>query len=160
MAQTKIIVSGDMLEVYEYDNPYFNDYNELFAWSYTRPDPQSFEERYKASRNRTKNRIKRLIQANVKAWGCVPVLFTLTFAKNITSLSEANRRFRLYNQRFSRVVMDLGHQKPKYISIVEFQKRGAVHYHRLNIYVLYDGAEVVLLPESLAEYHTRNNPFF
>lgn len=131
MSQTKIIRSGDMLEVYEYDNPYFEDFRELFSWSYTRPDEKTPEERARSSRAKTKNRIKRLIQANVKAWGCAPILITYTFAENVSNLDDAHKKFRLYTQRLHRYLLRIGFQQAKYIAIVEFQKRGAVHYHAI-----------------------------
>lgn len=118
-----------MIEVYEFDNPYFEDISSLFASSYTRPAEKSPEENLRASRSRTRNRIKRLISANVDAWGCMPILITYTFKENVTDLTEANKRFRLYTQRLHRYLDGLGYSPAKYISIVEFQQRGAVHYH-------------------------------
>jgi len=146
MATTKVIVSGNMLEVYEYDSSYFNDFAETFAWSYTRPDSKTGEERARSSRSKTKNRIKRLIQANVKSWGCVPVLITYTFKENVSDLEKANAFFRLYTQRLHRFLARLGYFSAKYIAIVEFQKRGAVHYHVIYFNLPY----IVGIKESLA----------
>jgi len=44
-------------------------------------------------------------------------------------IKEANKFFKLFNLRFKHYLNKNGFAKAKYISIVEFQKRGAVHYH-------------------------------
>lgn len=52
---------------------------------------------------------------------------TLTFAENVTCLDYANKEFKKFIQRLNRFVrLDLGIQ---YAGVIEFQKRGAVHYH-------------------------------
>lgn len=129
MADIKIIQSGNLVEVYEYENDFFDDFNDLFAWDLVR-DTRTNLERIRQSVSRSRNRIKRLIEANVRAYnGFKPVLVTYTFAENVTSLPVANKVFRLYTQRLHRYFTKLGYSSLKYISIVEFQKRGAVHYH-------------------------------
>jgi len=51
----------------------------------------------------------------------------LTFAENMTDLKIANKLFRAFIRRLNK----LFNLKTKYISVIEFQKRGAVHYHVL-----------------------------
>lgn len=122
----KVIQSGKEVEVYKYENDYFSDFNEMFKWSYTRPvDEKTSEEKFRSSRSRTKNRLRRLISSNVKKWGQPPILVTYTFAKNERDIAVANRVFRNFTQRVNRY---FGF-KLKYVSVPEFQKRGAVHYH-------------------------------
>ena len=55
---------------------------------------------------------------------------TLTFAKNLTDLTEANKAFNIYITRVRKYCMDQGRQF-YYLAIPEFQNRGAVHYHML-----------------------------
>ncbi len=122
----KVIKSGKELEVYEYSNTLgLNDFSDLFAWRVDFMDNKSIEERYRSSKARTKNRLRRLIASNVGEWGQPPILVTYTFKENIKSVSYANRLFRNYTQRINRF---FGF-KLKYVSVIEFQKRGAVHYH-------------------------------
>lgn len=83
-------------------------------------------EKREDSVNRTKQNVFRLVHSNVGKWGDYrAVFFTLTFKKNITDPQEANKLFRLF-------IMRLNHKlgtKLEYVAIIEFQVRGAVHYH-------------------------------
>lgn len=126
MTRFKVIQSGKEVEVYKFENDFFDDFTDLFRSSYTRPDEQkTSEEKFRSSRSRTKNRLRRLISSNVGKWGQPPILVTYTFAENLKDLPTANHYFRNYTQRVNRA---LGF-KLKYLSVPEFQKRGAVHYH-------------------------------
>lgn len=52
---------------------------------------------------------------------------TLTFAENVTDLDQAHTEFDKFNKRMRRKYGDY-----KYAAVVEFQKRGAVHYHTIS----------------------------
>ena len=53
---------------------------------------------------------------------------TLTFKENITDLKIANNLFKKFIQRLRyKIRKDF-----KYLAVIEFQKRGAVHYHMLS----------------------------
>ena len=52
---------------------------------------------------------------------------TLTHKENLTDVNESNIFFRKFIRKIRRKNENL-----KYLSIVEFQKRGAVHYHTLS----------------------------
>lgn len=73
---------------------------------------------------RSKLECQRLAKANIKAW---KTFITLTFSENITSVEDANKRFRYFIDKVRRVKKDF-----KYLCITEFQKRGAIHYHLLT----------------------------
>lgn len=72
---------------------------------------------------RSKLQCQRLAKANINDW---KTFITLTFAKNITDIDSANKRFRYFIDKVQRIKKDL-----KYLCITEFQKRGAIHYHLL-----------------------------
>jgi len=74
---------------------------------------------------KSKSEIRRLINSNIDAWGQKPKFLTLTFADNVTDVKTANYEFKKFRQRLE-YHFDL---KLKYVVVVEFQKRGAVHYH-------------------------------
>lgn len=74
--------------------------------------------------NRSKFNMQRLIKSNEKIF---KTFLTLTFAENITSLSEANKVFHSWTVMIRRVFPDFA-----YVGVPEFQKRGAVHYHLLT----------------------------
>jgi len=53
---------------------------------------------------------------------------TLTFKENIKDLKQANREYKKFLQRLRyKTRKDF-----KYLAVIEFQKRGAVHYHMLS----------------------------
>jgi len=106
--------------------------------TYTRPkyihknnDRLSFEAKRKESRrddslSRTRQKIYQLVHCNHYAHGHHPAIFlTLTFKKNITDLKQANYEYKLFIER----LVTRANKKLKWLAIIEFQKRGAVHYH-------------------------------
>lgn len=52
---------------------------------------------------------------------------TLTFAENMMDLKVANREFKKFIQRLRYQYKDF-----KYLAVIEFQKRGAIHYHMIS----------------------------
>lgn len=71
--------------------------------------------------SRTRNNVRRLSLANFDNGS---KFVTLTFADNITSISEANVYWASFIRRLKRKF-----GRFKYMAVIEFQKRGAVHYH-------------------------------
>ncbi len=73
---------------------------------------------------RTKFTCQRLAKANAKEWKS---FITLTYADNMQDIPQAKKDFEYF-------VTNIKKKKPdfKYISIIEFQKRGAVHFHLLS----------------------------
>jgi hypothetical protein len=60
-----------------------------------------------------------------------PVFVTLTFANNIEDIKYANREYSKFIQRLNLFVTKKKKSFLKYVVAIEFQKRGAVHYHVL-----------------------------
>lgn len=58
----------------------------------------------------------------------IPIFIILTFAENITNTETANYEFTKFIQRFNYEII---HKKSylQYSVVIEFQKRGAIHYH-------------------------------
>jgi len=77
----------------------------------------------RADRNitRTRNMVRRLALANFDSGS---KFITFTFAENISEVSAANVKWRAFMQRMRRKYGTF-----KYMAVIEFQKRGAVHYH-------------------------------
>jgi len=143
----KVIISGDIIEVYEYEKmPYQltgkynnNDQSEI-DWinEYEKELDKRYDDlsdeikhilsvvdgRMESSITRTRNMIRRLILANFDNGS---KFVTLTFRDNVTELAEANKYFDKFIKRLRRKYKGF-----KYIAVVEFQKRGAVHYHMLS----------------------------
>ncbi|KIH50770.1 hypothetical protein ANCDUO_19147, partial [Ancylostoma duodenale] len=145
-----MVISGDVVEMYEYEKPILtgkdavdkkrkkNPQDDAPEW--VRSDPEGSEDvtdvRARAfALNRARKKIRRLINANVYRHpdenGEVfkPVFMTLTFAENQTEVDAANKEFKRFIQRLNHAVYGRGQTGLKYVTVIEFQKRGAVHYH-------------------------------
>lgn len=83
--------------------------------------------RFKSSVQRSKRNLRRLIHANPDLCRFV----TLTYADNMTDRDRGFRDFKNFMKRLRYRFPDV-----KYISVVEYQDRGAVHFHLLiNLYI-------------------------
>lgn len=120
----RLVLSGETFELYDYEKPYF------YNWA---PEKKSRAAatakalfRRRDNLITARSRIRRLINTNKAAWGSRLKFITYTFAKNISDLKEANLMWAEYMRR-----MRTEHGPMKYLAVVEFQKRGAIHYHVL-----------------------------
>jgi len=148
----KMIVTGNVIEVYEMDQkPY-----QLFQVPREKPHQEWIEEweeelanrtledrlanvqnlmdmvriteehnrRHSANISRTRNMVRRLALANFDSDS---KFVTFTFAENIQSIPEAN-------QLWKKFILRLRYKYGgfKYLAVLEFQKRGAVHYHMIS----------------------------
>ncbi|MGG0757595.1 rolling circle replication-associated protein [Brevibacillus laterosporus] len=75
--------------------------------------------------NRTRMMIRRLALMNFDT--SKSKFLTFTFRENVTDLTEANKEWDKFIKRLRRRYGDF-----KYLNVIEFQKRGAVHYHMLS----------------------------
>ena len=66
---------------------------------------------------------------NMKGKTYPAVFTTLTFEKNETDIILANEEFTKYIQRLNYSITGQKEAYAKYVCVIEFQKRGAVHYH-------------------------------
>lgn len=143
MGHTKTIQSGNQIEVWNYERelPYIAHGPRKKKQIHT--DLYSFKTVLKRRDNisRQKKNFVRLVQANL-AGTDAPIFLTLTM-REVVEISEANKSF----NRFSTKIRQRLGKEIRYISVPEFQKRGAVHFH-----VLIWGLEENLIK---TERHTR-----
>ena len=118
----KIFRFGSVTEIYNYEKPVY-----LGKKTKGRPKLSCNIEVKKINRekvsSRIRNNVRRLILNNFDE-SCR--FITLTFKENITDLRIANREFKKFIQRLRYQYSDF-----KYLAVIEFQQRGAVHYHML-----------------------------
>ena len=74
---------------------------------------------------RSRQLIYDIVQSNLGVFSNPPIFVTLTFKENITDLKLANTYFRAGIRRLNTFFS----LKLVYLSVVEFQERGAIHYH-------------------------------
>lgn len=127
----KIIVSGNVVEVYNYENRIWFDFKDSDKMGRIVCDNQ---ETKKANRekilNRARTNIRRLVNCNVQKNS---KFITLTFKDNITDIKTANYEFMKFIQRLKYKL----NKNFKYLTVIEFQKRGAVHYHIIFFDIAY-----------------------
>ena len=129
----KIIQSGDIIEIYEYSEGYLKGYENNNANSGRKIGYKSenYEEHRKQVLQRAKKNLRRLINANVGQYGkeFTAKFLTLTFKDNVKDLDKANYEFKKFIQRLNYYCFGVKKNNLKYTCVVEFQKRGAIHYH-------------------------------
>ena len=130
----KIIQSGDIIEIYEYSEGYLKGYklseNEINNRSCSENNQDDTDSRER-SLKRAKANLRRLINANVGQYGkeFTAKFLTLTFRDNVQDIKQANYEFTKFIQRLNYLVFGTKKANLKYTCVVEFQKRGAIHYH-------------------------------
>ena len=121
----KVIVSGNIVEVYDYEKPIIAGYSIKDNYKCGRCFEASEEDK-QINRgkvfNRAKRDIRRLVNCNIQENS---KFITLTFVDNITDLKLANYEWKKFKQRLE---TKIGY-KLQYVVVIEFQKRGAIHYH-------------------------------
>lgn len=137
MGYTKMIVAGETLELYEYEkniSPFAGKRvraqkgNGLSSVASDRGTLQPTEPKGKRpdSARRASVAFRRLVASNLGR-DDRPLLFTLTWAENLTDLRRAYAHFTAFIQalryKYGRSF--------RYVAVPEFQKRGAVHFHAL-----------------------------
>jgi len=123
--QKKLVVSGKFIEIYNYEKPIFKGLlSKIGGHGNGRVSSGGESERTKENLDRTRTALRRLINSNPH----LDKFITLTFKKNITAIPQANYEFKKFRQRFQYEMT----KQLSYIAVIEFQKRGAVHYHVLS----------------------------
>jgi len=132
MSHVKVIKSGDIIEVYNYERSISQKIKSGRRKSFKQRDSRPLSSRPDNIRRRCKS-FTRLVQSNLIG-STSPALFTFTVSEVVgikwgyEYLAQFWRRLRSNDIKIER-----------YISVPEFQKRGAVHFHimvwGLNEYV-------------------------
>ena len=121
---TKVIQSGNVLELYEYKNPIKSGFSG--GKGGRKKDSNIAKEEKEENREKVLNRarrdLRRIVNSNVEKYS---KFLTLTFADNVKDISYANNEFKKFIKRLN-YYLDF---KVAYSGVIEFQKRGAVHYH-------------------------------
>lgn len=127
----KLIVLGEYREKIKFTFPYFWNFQ---SKPIIKSSNSKNKERTDLSIARARKSLYRIIMTNLNSKQKNKNLFvTFTFKKNETDIKKANYEFKKFIQRF---YFFMG-AKYKYITVIEFQKRGAVHYHTLFFDVPY-----------------------
>lgn len=135
----KVIVSGHIIEVYEFEKPiqkknkpkgstpaFDGETGEVLSGL-----PKTPEQAKKDNARRAKTNLRRLVISNFDE---NDKFLTLTFRENITDVAYAQNEFNKFLKRLKRYCAKIRpspYWELKFVKVVEFQKRGAVHFHLL-----------------------------
>ena len=123
--KTKVVISGDIIEVYDYENSVPYGYTDTKKGSSGRQVIASLEDQEKNREkvlSRARKNLRRIINSNVQKYS---KFLTLTFKDNVQDLGVANYEFKKFILR-----VNYNYKiKLKYSVVIEFQERGAIHYH-------------------------------
>ena len=134
--KSKITISGNIFELYNYEKAVWNGSLPQSKCKSGTGIRSKDGKRSEGSFYRAKGKLMRLIDANIGEYSDAsnkklrPRFLTFTFAENITEIEKANSEFTKFIRKFNHA---LGYKNNhiKYVAVIEFQKRGAVHYHVL-----------------------------
>ena len=121
----KYVITGHVLEVYTYDY-YIHGKGGFSGTAKGQAELESSLKNYANTNQRRRDKIRRLACTNFN--NKYDKFLTLTFAENKTDIEECNLLFKNFIKRlkYTYQLKDL-----KYLAVIEFQERGAVHYHVL-----------------------------
>lgn len=119
---TKVVVSGSVIEVYQYDKPPLLRKGQIETEDEEKED-RTLERRKQTARE-ARNMVRRLVLSNFDNGS---KFITLTFAEDIQDVREANKVFKKFIQR-----MRYKYGQFKYVAVIEFTKAGRVHYHMMS----------------------------
>ena len=118
----KAIVSGHVIEIYQYEKPVYSDYELNKIRQHEGRRQEASEDNREKCSNRAARTVRRLVNSNI---AINSKFLTLTFADHVTDLKKANYEFKKFKQRFEYY---LG-VRIKYLCVPEFTKKGRIHYH-------------------------------
>lgn len=118
-----VISANHIIEVYSYEKVLYKDFES--SGGRTKKTGKDVLKNRKDSTYRARERVRRLASAN---FSNKDKFLTLTFAENETDIQKCNAYFKNFIKRLK---YKTDKKDLKYIAVVEFQKRGAVHYHVL-----------------------------
>lgn len=125
----KVFISGNIVEIYRYDKNIPFGYKDSKRKGLKGRSSVASEENKSINRekvcNRAKNDLTRLINSNYIKGSSR--FITLTFRENVQDFNYANKEFNKFIKRFNYY---LGYSV-QYTVVVEFQERGAIHYHAI-----------------------------
>lgn len=132
----KIVISGNIVEVYKYEKGYLKGFTLSDAQRENKGrkvdyKSDNYTEHRKQALQRAGRDLRRLINCNVNAYGkqFTSKFLTLTFDKNVQDLEYANKEFMLFIKRLNYQLFKTKKANVKYSVVIEFQKRGSIHYH-------------------------------
>ncbi len=133
----RIALSGNFLELYEFENPIYYDFPAERKRSIVpNENGKEKEDSRKRSRGRSRKMVKRLVYSNFNQWldesqnPYYSKFLTLTFREKILEVWEGNKEFTLFIKRLNYFIFQSKKSVIQYLAVIEFQPTSKrVHYH-------------------------------
>lgn len=124
--QIKYVISGSVIERYTYEK------NQFVGFEGKNKDGKKTKGLSSAeNRSATLGRARKTVMRTINSNPCLNKFLTLTFEENVTDLNYSNNELKKWIKRVNYQVFNTKKSEMKYVAVIEFQKRGAVHYHIL-----------------------------
>lgn len=128
------IITGNIIEIYTYENYCCGKGQEKGVSGRDFEIETTFNTKnsnYDKTISRRNNTVRRLACANFNRYNSK--FLTLTFKDNCTNLKYTNTEFLKFIKRLKNYIKSNfdNNFKLQYLAVIEFQQRGAVHYHML-----------------------------
>lgn len=117
----KVYISGNRVEIYKY-NGYQHIGGEPLNIEGKSTNGSNKEKNRKTTLNKARNNIIRLVNSNPD----MQTFITLTYKENMQDLSKSKKHVNYFFKKLSKDNPNL-----KYLYVLEYQERGAIHYHIL-----------------------------
>lgn len=139
MSNNKVILCSDIIENYSFEKPYFYNSAPLPRDTSQGKNTTTCDRQKKLNLARTRDLLRRLINSNIKK-NIQSQFLTLTYQINQTNRNQSLNDYR----KFIRNINNHLNTNLKYITVIEKQKRGAIHFHSL------------ILNSTLTDTHEKN----
>lgn len=124
--QVRYVISGDIIEQYTYEKNQYKGFESNNKKGKNKGSVSSVENR-KQTLSRARKEVMRTINSNPD----LNKFLTLTFEENVKDLDFSNNELKKWVKRVNYHCFHTKKSKMKYVAVIEFQERGAVHYHIL-----------------------------
>jgi len=133
----KLKITGDKLVYTQYEKDFAVGPNP-YARNKRPRDPNKPKTFRRYIIRKAKQTVVDLINTNCNAYinpktkkSFAPTFATFTFAQNLQDIPQAKKLFRDFIRRLSRNITDDASQQSylQYLGVIEFQRRGAIHFH-------------------------------
>lgn len=146
LTSAEVIISGSVIETFRYEKPKryqikLEEADKKIKLITKQRSKVIDKELRKENRKRTgykaKSNVRRLVHANAPIEistdknALVPAFITFTFAENIQNIKSANDDFTKFLKRLTYKITSEKKSFLKYITVIEFQVRGAIHFHTM-----------------------------
>jgi hypothetical protein len=118
---SKVITSGSVVEIYEYEDGNLYDYERKKTTIRGKVEPEEWNGKLESNLRRARQMLRRTIWANMNHYS---KFMTLTYAENMKDYEQFKKDW----QRFIKNLKNHGIVL-KYLYVLEYQKRGAIHAH-------------------------------